>query len=193
MGIRVSGTNSLSYDAGDSVSWRGEGTMPYPIGDFSVTATNQYQGVFALTEHFEDEGEYDEPHKYSSHFWRSGRTSGDRLSIAGTISLLRCDFCTTLCHISKRLSCSSSAELLNPSPSLWLAYSSRCLHTLCPLATELWPNVFLSCAIISFLRARRTLGRATAKLPCLAITCSNHMNLGILASARSSDGWRAVF
>ncbi len=42
LGIRVAGTTSLSYTNGVSVSWSGQGTLPYPIGDFSLTAANEY-------------------------------------------------------------------------------------------------------------------------------------------------------
>ena len=42
LGIRVSGTTSLGYTNGVSVSWSGQGTLPYPIGDFTVTAANEY-------------------------------------------------------------------------------------------------------------------------------------------------------
>ena len=52
VGIRVSGTNSLSYDGGDAVSWTGQGTMPYPISDFSVTAANQYYYNFRFGPYF---------------------------------------------------------------------------------------------------------------------------------------------
>ena len=42
LGIRVSGTTSLSYTNGVAVSWTGQGTLPYPIGDFSLTADGEY-------------------------------------------------------------------------------------------------------------------------------------------------------
>ena len=42
LGIRVSGTTSLSYTNGVAVSWTGQGTLPYPIGDFSLTADSEY-------------------------------------------------------------------------------------------------------------------------------------------------------
>ena len=42
LGIRVSGTTSLGYTDGAAVSWSGQGTLPYPIGDFSLTAANEY-------------------------------------------------------------------------------------------------------------------------------------------------------
>ena len=42
LGIRVSGTTSLSYTNGVAVSWSGQGTLPYPIGDFSLTADGEY-------------------------------------------------------------------------------------------------------------------------------------------------------
>ena len=41
VGIRVAGS-ALSYSASDAVSWSGQGTLPYPIGDFTVTAVAEY-------------------------------------------------------------------------------------------------------------------------------------------------------
>ena len=41
VGIRVAGS-ALSYSASDAVSWSGQGTLPYPIGDFTVTAAAEY-------------------------------------------------------------------------------------------------------------------------------------------------------
>ena len=56
VGIRVSGTTPLSYTNGASVSWTGQGTMPYPIGDFSVTAANQYYYNFRFGPYFATAG-----------------------------------------------------------------------------------------------------------------------------------------
>ena len=42
LGFRVAGTTSLSYTNGAAVSWIGQGTLPYPIADFSLTAANEY-------------------------------------------------------------------------------------------------------------------------------------------------------
>ena len=42
LGIRVSGTTSLGYTNGVAVSWSGQGSLPYPIGDFSLTASGEY-------------------------------------------------------------------------------------------------------------------------------------------------------
>ena len=42
VGIRVAGSSALSYSASDNVSWSGQGTMSYPIGDFTLTPSGEY-------------------------------------------------------------------------------------------------------------------------------------------------------
>ena len=42
LGFRVAGTTSLSYTNGVSVSWSGQGTLPHPVSDFTLTAANEY-------------------------------------------------------------------------------------------------------------------------------------------------------
>ena len=42
LGFRVAGTTSLGYTNGVSLSWSGQGTLPHPVSDFTLTAANQY-------------------------------------------------------------------------------------------------------------------------------------------------------
>ena len=47
IGIRLPGTNSLSYANNVASSWRGQGTLPYPISDFTIpTGTNFFYNGF---------------------------------------------------------------------------------------------------------------------------------------------------
>ena len=47
IGLRMPGTNSLSYNMHVASSWRGQGTLPYPIGDFTIpTGTNLFYNGF---------------------------------------------------------------------------------------------------------------------------------------------------
>ncbi len=47
IGLRMPGTNSFSYMLNVASSWRGQGTLPYPIGDFTIpTGTNFFYNGF---------------------------------------------------------------------------------------------------------------------------------------------------
>ena len=47
IGIRMPGTNSFSFNQGVASSWRGQGTLPYPISDFTIpTGTNFFYNGF---------------------------------------------------------------------------------------------------------------------------------------------------
>ena len=47
IGLRMPGTNSFSFNAGVASSWRGQGTLSYPIGDFTLPAgTNFFYNGF---------------------------------------------------------------------------------------------------------------------------------------------------
>ena len=42
LGFRVAGSSALNYTNGVAVSWTGQGTLPHPIADFSLTADGEY-------------------------------------------------------------------------------------------------------------------------------------------------------
>ena len=52
VGIRVAGSSALSYSASDNVSWSGQGTMSYPIGDFTLTAAGEYFYTYSAGPNF---------------------------------------------------------------------------------------------------------------------------------------------
>ena len=56
VGIRVDGSSALNYSASDAVSWSGQGTLPYPIGDFTLTAANEYFYAYSAGPNFVAEG-----------------------------------------------------------------------------------------------------------------------------------------
>ena len=52
VGIRVAGSSALSYSASDAVSWSGQGTMSYSIGDFTLTGAGEYFYTYAVGPNF---------------------------------------------------------------------------------------------------------------------------------------------